>query len=51
VSRSVHVRFVLDTATDFSQSFYVLPVSPVDIIPPWLSTLKYHLGGEQQTRW
>jgi hypothetical protein len=25
--------------------------SPVDIIPPWLSILIYHLGDEQWTFW
>jgi hypothetical protein len=25
--------------------------SPVNIIPPWLSILMYHLGDEQQARW
>jgi hypothetical protein len=26
-------------------------LSPVDIIPPWLSVLIYHLGVEKQARW
>jgi hypothetical protein len=43
-SRSVHVGLVVDkvaTGTGFSPNS---SVSPVNIIPPWLSTLVYHLG-------
>jgi hypothetical protein len=31
--------------------FSVLLLSPVNIIPPWLFILIYHLGDEQQARW
>jgi hypothetical protein len=42
--RSFHVGLVVDkvvTGIDFSPNS---SVSPVNIIPPWLSTLVYHLG-------
>jgi hypothetical protein len=33
-------------SSETNQEFY-----PVEIIPPWLSTVVYHLGDEQQARW
>jgi hypothetical protein len=43
-SGSVHVRYVVGEVALGQASLPVLRVSPVNIIPPWLSTLLYHLG-------
>jgi hypothetical protein len=45
------VGFVIDKAALGQAFIRVLRVSLVDITPPWLSILLYHLGDEQQVRW
>jgi branched-subunit amino acid transport protein len=45
--RSVHVGFVVDKVTLGQVFLQVLQFSPVNIIPPWLSIIIYHLGDEQ----
>jgi hypothetical protein len=44
---SVHVEFVVDKVALGQVFLRVLLFSPVNIVPPWLSTLIYHLGDEQ----
>jgi hypothetical protein len=44
--RSVHVEFVVDKVALGQVVLRVLRFSPVDIIPPWISTLKYLLEDE-----
>jgi hypothetical protein len=46
--RSVHVEFVMDKVTLGQGFLVVLRFSLVNIIPPWLSMLIYHLADEQQ---
>jgi hypothetical protein len=48
---SVYVGFVVDKVALGQVFLRVLRFSPVNIIPPRLSLLTYHLGDEQQTRW
>jgi hypothetical protein len=48
---SVHVAFVVDNVVLGQVSFRVLRFPPVNIIPPWLFILTYHLEDEQQARW
>jgi hypothetical protein len=43
---SVHVGFVLDIVALGQVFLRVLRFSPVNIIPPWLSILIYHLVDE-----
>jgi hypothetical protein len=40
----VHVGFVVDKVALGHDLLRVLRLSPVDIIPPWLFVLIYHLG-------
>jgi hypothetical protein len=47
---TVHVGFVVDNVALRQGFLRVLRSSPVNIISPWLSTLIYHLGNEQQAR-
>jgi hypothetical protein len=47
----VHVGFVVDKVAMGQLSLSVLRLSPVTIIPPWLSILICHLRDEQKTRW
>jgi hypothetical protein len=44
--KTVHARFAVDKVALGQVSLRVLRLSPVNIIPPWLSTLIYHLGDE-----
>jgi hypothetical protein len=44
---SVHKRFVADTVALGQFFFQVLRFSPVNIIPPTLSILMYHVGDEE----
>jgi hypothetical protein len=44
---SVRVGFVVDKVALGQIFLRVLRVFPVNIIPPWLFTLIYHLGDEQ----
>jgi hypothetical protein len=47
ISRSVHVGFVVDRVALGQVFLSVLQFFPVNIIPPWLSILIYHLENEQ----
>jgi hypothetical protein len=49
----MHVAFVLDKVTwhRFLSEFFGFPCQYHPIMPPWLSTIMYHLVNEQEPRW
>jgi hypothetical protein len=50
-TESVHVGFVVNKVALGQVFLQILPFSHVNIIPPWLSMLIYHLGDEQYAPW
>jgi hypothetical protein len=47
----IHMGFVMNKVALRQVLLWVLQFSPVSIIAPWLCTLIYHLGYEQQACW